>query len=458
MIMPDQITKEGCFIKVFGSNSNRRRQDPPETQEELTQQLPEEGKPKKKRKKNRKLRIITILLCIVLFFEAAYCFLVFTDISTIKYWREVYIDTAMSTLSHQWLATAFLPEYMVNNQALKNEYINLAGVGHNSERPKPTDPDTTVEPTEPSSTEPVDPHSDAAQDAFYETFWELNRTSFEEYLDDHPDVLRNGWDAIYINEAGLDDEGTSIYTSMGEQVLAIDAKNKILLIRVAGSKEGNGYQGVLAVAKDPALLRCGPSAGIGSYGQTLGELVKRNDGVLGIVGSGFIDPNGNGTGGIVAGYVMCSGTSYGTHDLRAGTKRLELTQDNKLYVIDSFEPVASDVTDAVEFSPALIVDGELMVSGFSGWGGVHPRAAIGQSERGEILMLIIEGRMVGRSIGTDIEECAEILKRHKCYTAMNLDGGTSAVMWYDGEYVTKCSNTSIESRLLPNAWVYGYSE
>ena len=458
MIMPDQITKEGCFIKVFGSNSNRRRQDPPETQEELTQQLPEEGKPKKKRKKNRKLRIITILLCIVLFFEAAYCFLVFTDISTIKYWREVYIDTAMSTLSHQWLATAFLPEYMVNNQTLKNEYINLAGVGHNSERPKPTDPDTTVEPTEPSSTEPVDPHSDAAQDAFYETFWELNRTSFEEYLDDHPDVLRNGWDAIYINEAGLDDEGTSIYTSMGEQVLAIDAKNKILLIRVAGSKEGNGYQGVLAVAKDPALLRCGPSAGIGSYGQALGDLVERNDGVLGIVGSGFIDPNGNGSGGIVAGYVMCSGTSYGTHDLRAGTKRLELTQDNKLYVIDSFEPVASDVTDAVEFSPALIVDGELMVSGFSGWGGVHPRAAIGQSERGEILMLIIEGRMVGRSIGTDIEECAEILKRHKCYTAMNLDGGTSAVMWYDGEYVTKCSNTGIESRLLPNAWVYGYSE
>ena len=424
----------------------------------LTQPLPDGKKSKKKRKKNRKLRIITILLCVVLFFEAAYCFLVFTDISTIKYWREVYIDTAMSTLSHQWLATAFLPEYMVNNQQLKNEYINLSGVGHNSERPKPTDPGATVEPTEPSSTEPVDPHSDAAQEAFYETFWELNRTSFEEYLDDHPDVLQNGWDAIYINEAGLDDEGTSIYTSMGEQVLAIDAKNKVLLIRVAGSKEGNGYQGVLAVAKDPAQLRCGPSAGIGSYGQTLGELVERNDGVLGIVGSGFIDPNGNGSGGIVAGYVMCSGTSYGTHDLRAGTKRLELTQDNKLYVIDSFEPVASDVTDAVEFAPALIVDGELMVSGFSGWGGVHPRAAIGQSERGEILMLVIEGRMVGRSIGTDIEECAEILKRHKCYTAMNLDGGTSAVMWYDGEYVTKCSNTSIASRLLPNAWVYGYSE
>ena len=73
-------------------------------------------------------------------------------------------------------------------------------------------------------------------------------------------------------------------------------------------------------------------------------------------------------------------------------------------------------------------------------------------------MLVIEGRMIGRSIGTDVEECANILMRHKGYTAMNLDGGTSAVMWYDGEYVTKCSNTDISSRLLPNAWVYGNYE
>ncbi len=426
--------------------------------------MPEEGveaeqrkKSKKKKKKNRKLRVITVLLCIVLFFEALYCFVVFTDISSIKNLREMYIDTALSTLSHQWLASAFLPEYMINNQILKNDYLKLSSVGENSQRPAPTQPADPDTPTEPSSeTEPLNP--DTAEERFYELFWELNRTSFEEYLDEHPEALANGWDHIYINEAGIYDEGTSIYTTMGEQVLAIDAENQILLVRVAGSKSGNGYQGVLAIAKDPAQLRCGPSAGIGSYGQTLEDLVEGNNGVLGIVGSGFYDPGGNGTGGVVAGYVMCSGTSYGTHDLTPGTKRLELTQDNKLYVIDSFEPVASDVTDAVEFSPALIVDGELIVSGFSGYGGVHPRAAIGQSENDEILMLIIEGRMVGRSIGTDVEECAEILKRHKCYNAMNLDGGASAVMWYNGEYVTKCSNTNIQSRLLPNAWVYGNYE
>ena len=73
-------------------------------------------------------------------------------------------------------------------------------------------------------------------------------------------------------------------------------------------------------------------------------------------------------------------------------------------------------------------------------------------------MLVIEGRMPGRSIGTDVQTCAEILIRHDAYNALNLDGGTSAVMWYDGEYVTKCSNANIESRWLPNAWVYGNYE
>ena len=74
-------------------------------------------------------------------------------------------------------------------------------------------------------------------------------------------------------------------------------------------------------------------------------------------------------------------------------------------------------------------------------------------------MLVIEGRQTTRSIGADVETCANILKRHNGYTAMNMDGGTSAVMWYNGEYVTKCSNQSLpEGRPLPTAFVYQRGE
>ena len=109
----------------------------------------------------------------------------------------------------------------------------------------------------------------------------------------------------------------------------------------------------------------------------------------------------------------------------------------------------------MEFWPALVVDGEPAVENYEAFNGIQPRACIGQSEKKEILMLVIEGRMPTRSYGTTIETCTDILMRHKAYQALNLDGGTSAVLWYDGEYVTKCSNTSITSRMLPNAWLYG---
>lgn len=397
------------------------------------------------------MKIIAVLLCIVLFFEALYCFLVFTKIEPIKELRDAFIETALSTMSHQWLAELFLPKYMVEEIRAKDLYLRQKQAEHNSSRPTPTESAGATEPSVTEEIEPTEPDVDAAEEAFYELYWEISRTSFEEYLDDHPETLANGWENIYINEAGLYDEGTSIYTQQGEQVLAIDVPNKLLLVRVSGT----GYLGVLAIGKDPAQLRCEASAGIGYYGQTLGEIVENSGGVIGMTASGFYDPDGNGSGGIIAGYAMCEGTPYGYHYGDTGYKRIELASDNRFYICNSNTETTPDTTDAVEFSPALIIDGELMVGGFYDWNGINPRAAIGQSEYGEILMLIIEGRMVGRSIGTDTETCAKILMKHKGYTAMNLDGGTSAVMYYHGEYVTKCSNRAIDSRLLPNAWVYG---
>ena len=451
--------KEALTIKSYDFDPDER-QDTPDPAMPQEADAPVRKKKKKKKKPHRGKRVIAVLLSIVLFFEALYCFVVFTDIPTIKNLREAYIETALSTLSHRWLADWFLPKYMVDQVQFKMDYLQQRQQDINSDdsdRYKPTEP--TAEATEGTTqaTEPTEPDVNADEEAFYALFWELSRTSFEKYLDTHPEALANGWSNIYINEAGLDDEGTTIYTTMGEQVLAVDAKNKVLLVRVTGT----GYLGVLAIAKDPAQLRCHASEGLEGfrYGQVLGDLVQNANGVLGMSGSGFIDPDGDGNGGLLAGYAMCEGQAFGDHYGMPGYKRIELTKANKFYVVEAQSGVGDDVTDAVEFSPVLIVDGELVVGGFLDWNAINPRACIGQSSTGEILMLVIEGRQATRSIGTDVETCANILMRHDAYTAMNLDGGTSAVMWYDGEYVTKCSNTRISSRLLPNAWVYGnYSD
>lgn len=435
-------------MKLFGSSS-RNRKEPRESEPAIDK---EEASParksnqRKKKKKRRGLRIFIILLCVLLTLESLYCFLVFTNIPSIKSLREAYIQTAMSTLSHQWLAEWFLPKYMVEDVVARVRQAEADQVGLTSSWET-----QATEPTEPNGQTPTDAPGNTDEARFYELFWELDRDSFEAYLEEHPGTLDNGWDKIKINASGLNDEGTSIRTTMDEQVLAIDAENQILLVRV----EGSGYQGVLAVAKDPSQLHCAPSAYIGNYGQQLEDIVTNYDGILGMTGSGFIDPDGAGTGGLIAGYTMCHGKSYGSHYTLVGYKRIELRENNLLYIMDSTDDISDDVTDAVEFSPSLIIDGKFTSDGFDAWSGIQPRSCLGQSSRREILMLVIEGRLFGRSAGTTAEECAKIMERHDAYQAMNLDGGTSAVMWYDGQYVTKCSNEDIVSRLLPNAWVYG---
>ena len=73
-------------------------------------------------------------------------------------------------------------------------------------------------------------------------------------------------------------------------------------------------------------------------------------------------------------------------------------------------------------------------------------------------MLVMEGRLTD-SVGCGVEECAEILQKYGCVQAMNLDGGTSAIMYYKGECVTRCSNPDLsDGRQLPSAWVYGKTE
>lgn len=403
--------------------------------------------------------LITFLVLVAIV-EAGYLFCVYSQTEFVSKWRNIYIQTAMSTMSHQWLATAFIPYDIISDVMSEQEAALSATIGIESVW-------GATDSAEDGTTTSIDPVTggvyvggnplselvsgeDLDETAFYELFWELDRDTMEEYINDNPTVLANGWNSIKINEAGLDDEGTSIYTTMGEQVLAIDAENKILLLRVSGST----YRGVLAVAKDPSRLSVENSKGLGSYGQTAGTIAQNSGGLIAMTGSGFIDNDGTGNGGILAGYAMSNGEGSRTDHMGWSYKRIELREDNRMYIVDAQSTVHQDTTDAVEFTPAIIIDGTTM-SSFNGYTALNPRAAIGQSKNEEILMLVIEGRLVN-SLGVDVAECAEIFERHNAMQAMNLDGGTSAIMWYDGEYVTLCSNTALpEGRTLPNAFVYG---
>ncbi len=405
----------------------------PEPVREFTAAAAADEKPRKVNKKKKgakRKKGFIIFFSIIALIAGLYAFVVYTNIPAIKNLREAYIETAMQTMSHQWLAELFFPEDMINDVMSR---VNAAN-----------DEQKGIESKWTHTVEEKDDNS------FYELFDEIDKDSFEAYLKDHPEYDKSSLMTIDINEAGLDDEGTTIKTKQGDQVLAVNAKEGVLLVRVKGS----GYQGVLAIVKDASKVRCCAAEHIGAYGEFLESFVPRCNGILGMNASGFYDPEGVGTGGTVDGLAICEGKEYGYH-VTYGRKRVEFRTDNKMYIVDADTSISSDVRDAVEFQPALIIDGEALIDQQSGFRSIQPRAMIAQSKDGDVMMLVIEGRLVGRSLGVGLPECTEILMGYDAYQAMNMDGGTSAVMWYDGEYVTKCSNTAITCRYLPNAWIYG---
>ena len=420
--------------------------DPEPIQDPVKKKKKRKKKKKKKKKTvgGRLLRLgVALLVIVALYFTA-----VFSSIPFIAKWRTIYIQTAMATMRHQWLATYFIPHSVIDKVMMDLEESRQSQVGVNTLWDNPVLDGESDEIRNPSLKDTSG--MSKAEIKFFNTFWEIDVDSMLEYVRSHPEVVADGWDNIDINEAALTSNGTTIHTVQSEQVLAVDAREGILIIR----ESGTGYRGVLVVAKDPSRLSLQPASTIGSVGQVVGEIGSAHNGILAMNGSGFEDAGGVGNGGTLVGWAMCNGQTFGQHML-PGYKRLELHEDNLIYIRDAGEDVAWDCTDAVEFSPAMIIDGNIVVDDRSGFSDLQPRACIGQSQYGEILMLLVEGRLPTVSLGISVPDCAEILAEHKCAQAMNLDGGTSAMVWYKGEYIMKSSNPVLQAgRTLPNAFVY----
>ena len=282
------------------------------------------------------------------------------------------------------------------------------------------------------------------EETFFIQFPEIEPDSMQAYLDKNPEALAQGWFELRVDKAGLDQDGTEIRSVLGDRVLALDVKNGIELFRV----EGEHWRGVLAIVMDSSRVGMRWSEARETGGQTVRQIAESHGAVLGVNASGFPDQDGG-----LAGYAMCDGEGLGEH-AEAGYKRLELRKNGLLYVVDVTLPVDAQTTDAVEFTPALIVDGALAITEDTDWNGYHPRTIVGQTSDGKMMLLVVEGRGAGGSLGASVYECAVILQRYGCVQAMNLDGGSSSVMYYNGRTITACSNPALEDgRRLPNAWL-----
>ena len=394
---------------------------------------------KRRRRKKRGLaQLVTRWFVAAVLLVAVYCVLVFSNIPFIEKWRTIYIETAMGTMNHQWLATRFLPQTVIDDVMKGRMAIELQQEEYNSA----WDAEETAFPS----------HADAVgswktvKKHFSEQYPEIDQASLKKYLEKHKNKkLLDKDGCLLIDRAAYDEEKTGIKTIYGDDVCAIDTHNGIVIV----SLDGDGYAGRMAIVKNSEQVRLATAPNLGSAGSYLDRICEKNDAVLGINASGFSDPEGTGNGGEAFGMILSKENLY-RKSLDTTMKVIGLDKKNHLEISNTLPDGARD---AMQFSPALVVNGEQLISGSYGW-GLQPRSVIGQTKDGEMLLAIVDGRQPGYSVGITLGDLADILYQYGAYQACNLDGGSSAVMYYRGRIITHSSAANSErGRHIPDGWI-----
>jgi len=275
----------------------------------------------------------------------------------------------------------------------------------------------------------------------------VNKIMSENYIEKNEEEVN--LDEIVIGKIS---EKTHYSNKYEKELFTKDEGNDVYkTIRIIESN----YKAWLIGVYDPSDVDLAVSKHLGTGGQSVNNLVKQNGGLVGINGGGFEDLDGWGNGSIPYGAIIQDGKLIWNHYGGSGGL-IGFTKDHKMWLTykSPEEAIAEGMEDAVDFGPFLIVNGKTSkIHGDGGW-GVAPRSVIAQRKDGVVLILCIEGRLPGYSIGASMNDVIDILLRYKAYNAANLDGGASSTMSIEGKLWNRPSaGGEYGGRTVSNAWI-----
>lgn len=312
----------------------------------------------------------------------------------IKTTQELWVTTAMTTLNHKWLATSFIDKATIDD-IMERTRVNDEGLS--------TDV-TLLEHTK------------------IETKPEAVKIETVEVVEDKPTYEDDGYtlleDGIYMKET-----------------------------------KGTGYVGYLVLVEDPSRVSLAQTRYQFERGDLIKTLVPLHEARLGINAGGFVDgPNYDSNGGQPAGLLIVDGELIQSN----GNKQhsvIGFNRDNTLVLgkMTKQEALDTNLRDAVDFKPFLIVNGETTIKeGQGGW-GIAPRTAVGQRATGEVIFMVVDGRQA-HSIGCDLRPLQDTLLDEGCINAAMVDGGSSSVLYHaDKGYLNKPSLG--HERYINNCWI-----
>ena len=123
---------------------------------------------------------------------------------------------------------------------------------------------------------------------------------------------------------------------------------------------------------------------------------------------------------------------------------LAIRRDGSFSVYGSTEITADelitqgDVTDSLSFGPYLVRDGQLRIYRGNSADVPEPRCAYGMVRPGHLFFVMVEGKMPKKGEqGFNLWTLAELMYARGCTEALNVDGGSTAVMLFMGRKLNR---------------------
>ena len=110
------------------------------------------------------------------------------------------------------------------------------------------------------------------------------------------------------------------------------------------------------------------------------------------------------------------------------------------------------ILDTSGGNPTLVRNGRVLAGNVDGTTPFHrrnPRTGVGATADGRLLLVTVDGRQAGHSVGMTLREFAELFVALGAQSAINLDGGGSTTMVLDGTVVNRVSDP--QERRVPTA-------
>ncbi len=203
------------------------------------------------------------------------------------------------------------------------------------------------------------------------------------------------------------------------------------------------FKAYLLLIKDPSRVFVGTSSDnyqTATVGKNIFDTVARFDAIAGINAGEYLDTGGGGSGAQPLGITYSNGSCV--WDDGSWRTFIGFDKNNVLHAVEPLTKAKAEelgIRDGVCFQNGNVLisnDGQQVTLNYSeGNTGLSQRTAIAQRADGTVILLVTDGRSPS-SLGANRNDVIDLLVSEGAVVAGMLDGGSSAMMYYE-DYYTK---------------------